>query len=152
MITTENGAPFYGHVATALTEAPAQTGPDQFLNLANFPKNVPIHYSRRFRLDPIVAAQIRHNHDAVVVIHGIDYNHNGQYDDVLSRDNKEHRHLPIEETAPALCGPLKTQEPESGQQAASGTQVYTATLAATDSAPSSAPLLCDLHSVAARLL
>ena len=41
----------------------------------------------------------------MIVVHGIDYNHNGIYDDVLDR-SELNSSLPGEATAPALCGPL----------------------------------------------
>ena len=43
------------------------------------------------------------NGNAVVVIHGIDYNHNGVYDNVLDRSDVDNS-VPQEQTAPALCG------------------------------------------------
>ena len=53
---------------------------------------------------PIVASYLRKN-NAVVVVHGIDYNKNGVYDGVLERSDID-RSLTGESTAPALCGPL----------------------------------------------
>ena len=41
----------------------------------------------------------------MIVVHGIDYNHNGIYDNVLDRSELNNS-LPGEATAPALCGPL----------------------------------------------
>ena len=43
--------------------------------------------------------------NAVIIVHGIDYNDNGLYDGVLDR-SELNRRLPGESTAPALCGPL----------------------------------------------
>jgi hypothetical protein len=52
-----------------------------------------------------VASYIREN-NAVLVVHGVDYNHNGLYDGTLDRSDLN-RSIPGEATAPALCGPLK---------------------------------------------
>jgi hypothetical protein len=155
VITTQDGGAFYGPPVTSLTEAPGGTTPKQLLDYKHYPSDVPIDYTRKFNLGPVVAAQIRDNLGAVVVIHGIDYNHNDRYDHVLSIDT-EHRKKPIEQTAPALCGPLKA-EPQQTAQAASGTRVFTAALGPADSGPadtgpSSLALLCDLRSAAGRLL
>ena len=50
----------------------------------------------------------------MIVVHGIDYNDNGIYDDVLDRSELKHN-LPGEATAPALCGPLvPTQTADTG--------------------------------------
>ena len=63
-----------------------------------------IRYTRTFTFPPGVAGAIRAG-NAVIVVHGIDYNGNGIYDDVLDRSELNHN-LPGEATAPALCGPL----------------------------------------------
>ena len=55
-------------------------------------------------LAPGVADAIRAG-DGVIVVHGIDYNGNHIYDDVLDR-SELNASLPGEATAPALCGPL----------------------------------------------
>ena len=41
----------------------------------------------------------------MIVVHGIDYDHNGIYDNVLSHSELLPT-VPSEATAPALCGPL----------------------------------------------
>ena len=41
----------------------------------------------------------------MIVVHGIDYNHNGIYDNILDRSELDSS-LPGEATAPALCGTL----------------------------------------------
>ena len=52
-----------------------------------------------------MAAEIRDN-NAVIVIHGIDYDGSGVYSGVLDRSDLN-KALPATATAPALCGPLK---------------------------------------------
>ena len=41
----------------------------------------------------------------MIIVHGVDYNDNGIYDNVLDRSDLK-RSLPGESTAPALCGTL----------------------------------------------
>ena len=57
----------------------------------------------------------------MIVVHGIDYNGNGIYDNVLDR-SELNRGLPGEATAPALCGTLvatkNAQVPGAGGSAA----------------------------------
>jgi serine/threonine-protein kinase len=152
VITTQDGGKFYGPPVTAFTTAPGKTDPRTgLLDYRHYPFEIPINYSRRIDLGPVVATQIRQNTSAVVVIHGIDYNHNYAYDNGLSTD-KEHRSLPIEQTAPALCGPLKATEPQDGAHTASAPRVYTATLVPTSPKPSASALVCNLRSLAGKLL
>jgi hypothetical protein len=64
----------------------------------------------------------------VIVVHGIDYNNNGIYDDVLDRSELNHN-LPGEATAPALCGPLvPTQTADTGTTGRSAGTVYMVSL------------------------
>jgi hypothetical protein len=151
VVTQADGAKYWGHVVTSLTQPPGKTDADQLVDVAHYPKKVPITYSRSIDLGPVVAATIRHDAGAVVVIHGIDYNNNGRYDPVLARDDEKHGHLTIEETAPALCGELRVVQPRGGDQTATGTRVYTATLVPADRPPSPASLLCHLGPVTSKL-
>ena len=92
-----------------------------------------------------VAATIR-NDNAVVVVHGIDYNRNGIYDfSALDRSDLR-RSLPAETTAPALCGPLVAAPQEQSAPTKTGhvtgaTKVYTASLHVEADPP---PWLCVL--------
>ena len=61
----------------------------------------------------------------MLVIHGIDYNHNGIYDGVLGVSDLS-RSLPAEATAPALCGPLFSTQTAS--TAPPGTTTYVVSL------------------------
>jgi hypothetical protein len=69
-----------------------------------YPRVGDIRYTRKITVPPGVAAAIRAG-NAVVIVHGIDYNHNGFYDYVLDRSDLNPT-LPGEATAPALCGRL----------------------------------------------
>ena len=86
-----------------------------------------IRYSRTITLPPKVAAQIREN-NAVIVVHGIDYNGSGIYSGVLERSDLNPA-LPATATAPALCGPLKG--PQEVASTASHAATYTASLTTT---------------------
>ncbi|MGZ4270812.1 MAG: hypothetical protein ACXVSX_16585, partial [Solirubrobacteraceae bacterium] len=89
-------------------------------------------------VSPIVASYIRKN-NAVLVVHGIDYNHNGVYDGVLERSDLD-RSLPGESTAPALCGPLvaekKAKSSKKTAQVGSGGTVYRVALVPQPATPS----------------
>jgi hypothetical protein len=103
-IATKAGVPFYGKPVTALTLR-GDTSPNSILAFNRFPKTGEIRYSRKIKVGPVVASYIREN-NAVLVVHGVDYNSNGLYDGTLDRSDLN-RSIPGEATAPALCGPLK---------------------------------------------
>jgi hypothetical protein len=152
-ISTLDGVPYYGPPVTALTTR-GKTNQQSILALRRFPTTGTIRYRRTFTLPKAVAAYVREG-DAVIVVHGADYNHNGIYDNVLDRSDLN-RALPGELTTPALCGALvpakATKKPSgsgSGSTASSG-RVFTASLHVPDQGPP-APgrsLLCPLHDVA----
>jgi len=103
-IATLAGVPFYGNPVTALTLRGDTSVKKSLLAFNRFPKTGEIRYSRKIRVGPVVASYIREN-NAVLVVHGIDYNANGLYDGTLDRSDLN-RSIPGEATAPALCGPL----------------------------------------------
>ena len=123
-ISTTDGIKFYGPPETALTLR-GDTSTKSIIAFSRYPHVGDIRYSRTITVPRGVAAAIRDG-DAVVVVHGIDYDGNGIYDNVLDRSELNNA-LPGEATAPALCGPVS-----SGQTAAtgagSGGGVYTASL------------------------
>jgi hypothetical protein len=129
VISTVDGLPWYGGVVTSLTST-GSTSKDSFLSFTRFPKTGKIGYTRDIHLSKAVAAVIRAD-NAVVIVHGIDYNHNGFYDfNSLDRSDLK-RSLPGEMTAPALCGPLEAAPVK--QSGGTGTktgrvQTYTASL------------------------
>ncbi len=122
-ISTTDGIKFYGPPEAALTLR-GDTSPKSIVDFARYPRVGDIRYSRTITVPSGVAAAIRGG-DAVVVVHGIDYDGNGIYDNVLDRSELNNA-LPGEATAPALCGPVS-----GGQTAAIGAGsggVYTASL------------------------
>jgi hypothetical protein len=150
-IATHAGVPFYGPPVKALTTR-GDTSVKSIVAFNRFPKTSDVGYRRTIRLTPIVASYIRED-NAVLVVHGIDYNHNGVYDGVLERSDLD-RSLTGESTAPALCGPLVADKATAEDKKATastsrrGDIVLTASLrkAPSDASASAlSPLYCPLH-------
>jgi hypothetical protein len=123
-ISTGDGIRFYGPPEVSLTDF-GDTSKTSNVAFDRYPSTGTISYKRTIAVPPGVADAIRAN-DAVVVVHGIDYNNNGAYDDVLGRSDLSSQ-FDGEATAPALCGPLHAV---SGAQAAAGSG-FTASLSLT---------------------
>jgi hypothetical protein len=122
VITTEDGAPYYGPVQTSLTTN-GPTTPKSLHDFARFPTAGAIDYNRTVNLGPVTAAQVRAN-QAVIVVHGIDYNRNARYDSVLGTGEGRN----VESTAPALCGALKFKGSNAQSAKAGGGMIFAATL------------------------
>jgi hypothetical protein len=145
-IATSDGVPWYGPPVTALTLR-GDTTPKSILAFKRFPSVGSIEYHRRFPLRPVVASYIRHK-NAVVIVHGIDYNRNGIYDFSALDRSELKRSLPAETTAPALCGPLVPAGKKTGQ-VRGGPRLYAASLHLVDTSSPHNPggayrLLCPL--------
>ncbi|MEV0889081.1 hypothetical protein AB0J03_35490 [Streptomyces microflavus] len=132
-LNTTDGVPFYGTIGTSLTTT-GDTGPGSGLAVDRFPVGSDYHYERTIKLSDEAAESLRKG-TGVVVVHGIDYNKNGKYDDNLGPSDLDPK-LPAEATNPALCGALKKSAdgPVHGGQggaqlAASDTPVAAATAA-----------------------
>src|SRR4051794_19763712 len=121
-ISTSNGAPFYGKPRVSLTTK-GPTGPASILAFARYPATGKITYTRKIKLIPSAIRYIKKN-NAVIVVHGIDYNSNGLYDGSLDRSELDPA-VQGETTAPALCGPIRSAK--STADAGSGGE-YTASL------------------------
>jgi hypothetical protein len=150
-IATHNGVPYYGPPVTALTTR-GDTSPKSIVAFNRFPTAGKIHYTRTINVSAVTAAYIRKD-NAVLVVHGIDYNHNGIYDGTLERSDLK-RSLTGESTAPGLCGPLVADKSKK----ASGTKtaqvrrhgiVFTASLVAGPPAPTAPPALAAPSSIGA---
>jgi hypothetical protein len=80
-------------------------------------------------------------------VHGIDYNHNSVYDNVLDR-SELNKGLTGESTAPALCGSLVASQTASTGSSRGSTRTYAFVLnrrvAATSTLASDFVLSCDL--------
>ncbi|MGW2835421.1 hypothetical protein [Streptomyces sp. NPDC001286] len=118
-ISTTDGLPAYGKIGTSLTTK-GDTSPKSALAVDRFPGTGSYHYTRTITVSPEVAQQIRAN-NAVIVVHGIDYNHNGKYDNVLGASELNPK-LPQEATAPAICGALNVM-PTGGANTGNGAAV-----------------------------
>lgn len=138
-ISTLDGAGFYGHPRVALTTR-GDIGVASILEFARFPKVGDIVYQRTVKLRPRTARFVRKNL-AVIVVHGIDYNGNGTYDDTLGGSDLNPA-LSGEATAPALCGELLAGRAAQQNAQSQGSGVYTASLALP---PGTRSLLCHLR-------
>ena len=120
-MSTTDGAAFYGQPRVSLTTR-GDIGVASILELPRYPKTGNITYNRALRLRPRTVRFIRRNL-AAIVVHGIDYNGNGAYDNTLGRSELNPAGFSGEETAPALCGALvagsQTAQRESGVYSAS---------------------------------
>jgi serine/threonine protein kinase len=122
-INTGDGLRFYGEPQASLTET-GDTSPKSIVDFPRYPSVGAIRYKRTFAIPTTLANEIRAG-DAVLVIHGIDYNDNGIYDGVLGVSDLS-KSLPAEATAPALCGPLFSTQTAS--TAPRGTTTYVVSL------------------------
>jgi hypothetical protein len=125
-IDTLDGAPFYGSPRVSLTTR-GDIGVASILEFPRYPAAGDITYSRTIRLRPRTVRFIRKNL-ASIVVHGIDYNGNGTYDDSLG-GSELNPALSSEATSPALCGQLRAGRlARQSAQAPGGGRIYTASL------------------------
>ena len=102
-MSTTDGGPAYGGIAVSLTTE-GDTSPDSGLAIDRFGVGDDVSYSRegievdQATADAIMAGQ------AVVVVHGVDHNGNGEYDEGERGASDLDPALPGEATDPALCG------------------------------------------------
>ncbi len=120
-INTGDGLRYYGPPQASLTNY-GDTSSKSIIDFPRYPSVGNIRYTRTFAVTPSLANLIRAG-NAVIVVHGIDYNGNGIYDDYLGTSDLS-KALPAEATAPALCGPLVT-----AQTSAATSRTYVASLA-----------------------
>lgn len=106
-MNTTDGSAAYGGIGTSLTTT-GDTSPASGLAITRFPTKGTNSYTRTITLTPDVAAAVRAD-NAVIVVHGIDYNNNGKYDAVLGASDLDPK-LPAEATDPALCGALHASQ------------------------------------------
>jgi len=107
-LTTSEGAPAYGPIVSSLTTR-GDTSPSSALAVDRFPTATKgaIHYDRRIDFSSAAVARAIRNGKGVIVIHGVDYNHNGEYDFASAGKSDLDPNLPAEATDPALCGVLR---------------------------------------------
>ncbi len=132
------GDQVYGGVVTSLTQS-GDTSPATHGTSSLFPAGANIRYTRTLTLGPGIAAEIRGGL-AVIVVHGIDYNGNGVYDNSLGPA--------AEASAPALCGALFPAPSAAAGRGGSAGTVYTASLGKSGGSPAqpsaSPSLLCHI--------
>jgi hypothetical protein len=108
-MTVTEGAPAYGGIVVSLTTE-GDTSPDSGLAVDRFGVGDDIEYSRgdvevdEATADAVVAG------DAVVVVHGVDHNDNGEYDAGDRGVSDLDPSLPGEATDPAICGVLNASQ------------------------------------------
>jgi serine/threonine protein kinase len=126
-ISTTDGINYYGPPIQALTTR-GDTDVSSILAFPRFPTGGELHYARTITLPPTVAADIRRN-NAVIVVHGIDYDGSGIYSGVLD-PSELNKAVPGTATAPALCGRLIGQQTTAAgnPRPSRHTLVYTASL------------------------
>ncbi len=146
-ISTSDGISFYGPPEVSLTST-GDTSAKSRIDFSRFPTTGNIRYTRTITIPKGVADAIRSG-NAAVIVHGIDYNHNGVYDNVLDRSDLSNS-LTGESTAPALCGRLVPAQTAS-TGSAHGPRAYAFVLdhriAAVASTASEIALLCHLVGV-----
>lgn len=131
-ISTGDGIRLYGSTLASFTEWGSTSGsvPNN-IDMNRYPAGGNIRYKRTITLDRLTADLIRDG-DAVIVVHGIDYNGNGVYDFGALGVSDLDKTLPGEATAPALCGPLRpspgSQSASAGNQHGAPTTTYVASL------------------------
>lgn len=144
-ISTTNGISFYGPPQVSLTTR-GDTSVHSIVDFSRYPNVGDIRYTRASIPVPAgVAAAIR-NGNAVIVVHGIDYDHNGIYDNILDR-SELNSSLPGEATAPALCGSLVPTKTASVAGGTTYAVVLHRTIAAAVTPGSSFAYLCHLLGV-----
>jgi hypothetical protein len=107
-LTTSEGAPAYGDVVVSLTKT-GDTSPASALAIGRFdtaPGGTLSYERGHIKVSQRVAKAITRG-EAVVVIHGVDENHDGTYDGATKSDLDPS--LPTEATDPALCGVIVPQ-------------------------------------------
>ncbi|MCZ3386283.1 MAG: CHRD domain-containing protein [Actinomycetia bacterium] len=122
-INTTEGDPAYGEVVVSLTKT-GDTSADSVLAINRF-DTAPggtINYERGSIQVNDDVAQAVVDGEAVVVVHGVDYNDSGKYDGKTKSDLDPK--LPTEATDPALCGTLNISQmgstPTGGAETGSG--------------------------------
>jgi hypothetical protein len=126
-ISTNDGLLYYGPPVQALTTR-GDTSVASILAFPRFLTGGTLHYTRTIDLPAKVAEYIRAN-NAVVVVHGIDYDHSGIYSGVLERSELNNS-LPATATAPALCGRVVGPQEVAASGSRSRSLLYTASLGA----------------------
>lgn len=107
-LSTSEGAPAYGPVVVSLTKT-GDTSPASTLAIDRYdtaPAGNLTYQRGHIKVSQRVARAVSAG-EAVIVIHGVDENHDGSYDGAAASDLDPS--LPAEATDPALCGVITPQ-------------------------------------------
>jgi hypothetical protein len=106
-LNVAEGLPAYGAIVKSLTTN-GDTSPTSALAVDRFPTapRGAVHYKRLITTTKAVARAVRRG-EGVLVVHGVDYNHNGRYDFAGAGPSELDPSLPAEATDPAVCGVLR---------------------------------------------
>ena len=106
VISTTEGAPFYGGIGTTLSTS-GDTSPAAGTTLTVAPSGASFDYNRSFDLDAKTLASIKAG-TAVIVVHGLDPAKTPQASQSEKSDLVPS--LPLAATSPALCGSLTASQ------------------------------------------
>ncbi len=135
-ISTGDAIRLYGSTLTSFTEWGSTSGTvPTNIDMNRYPASGNIRYQRTMTVSRLVADLIR-DRDAVIVVHGIDYNYNHIYDFGALGVSDLEKTLPAEATAPALCGPLRPAPAKSASAGITTTYVASLTPAVTSATAS----------------
>jgi hypothetical protein len=126
-ISTGDAIRLYGSTLVSFTNWGSTSGavPNN-IDMDRYPASGNIRYERTMTVPRLVVDLIRDG-DAVIVVHGIDYNHNHLYDFGALGVSDLDKALPGEATAPALCGPLR-RAPDAQTASVRGATTFVASL------------------------
>jgi len=107
-LNTVDGNPAYGQIRKSLTTR-GDASPASALAIDRFPTTPRgvMHYDRTIKVKGDNLRQGIRNGDAVLVIHGLDYNGNGKYDFRGAGKSELDPAFPAEATDPAACGRIR---------------------------------------------
>ena len=126
-ISTGDAIRLYGSTLTSFTQWGSTSGAvPTNIDMNRYAASGNIRYRRTMSVPKLVADLIR-DRDAVIVVHGIDYNHNHIYDFGALGVSDLDKALPGEATAPALCGSLRPV-PTNSATASRATTTFVASL------------------------
>ena len=106
-LNVAEGIPSYGPIRVSLTTK-GDTSPKSALAVDRFstaPHGKLVYKRYSIKVDPRTAAAVRAG-QAVLVVHGLDYNQNGKYDFAGAGASELDKAVPAEATDPAACGVL----------------------------------------------
>jgi hypothetical protein len=107
-LNVAEGVPAYGPIKKSLTTS-GDTSPESGLAVDRFPTTPQgrEHYDRTINFSSAAVARAIKRGEGVIVIHGVDYNGNGEYDFAGAGTSELDPNLPAEATDPAICGVLR---------------------------------------------